>query len=107
MQRQLGLGQGDLATRVARARGRLPGPVKRDLLTVARAAHLSGHPRLALQVDRTEVDSAYRRAVAHLRGPAMAEQRKTRIIGAATALAVNMILAFALLIAVLVWRGFV
>lgn len=107
LHRELGLGQGDLATRVARSRRRLPGHVKRDVLIVAEAAHLSGHPRIAPQIDRKSVDEAYIRAMTHLRGPQMAEMRKGRLIGAVTALAVNLGLVFVLVIAILVWRDFV
>ncbi len=103
--RELGLSSGDLRTRVARARRKLPDAIKRDLLQVAEAAHLAGHPRIAPQIDRRAVDRAYARAVAHLTGPETADIRKSRRLGAAGALAVNLIVIFCLVLGVLVWRN--
>ena len=99
----LGLYRGDLRTRVKLARRRLPAKVKRDVLAVADAQHLSGHPRIAPQIDKRAVKRAYKRAVDHLRGPAPREARKTRRVGAVAALAVNLLLLFVAVIGVMVW----
>lgn len=105
--RELGLSSGDLPTRVARARRKLPRAIKQDMLKVAEAAHLSGHPRIAPQIDRRAVDKAYGRALMHLRGPEMADLRKGRWLGAVGALTVNLFLVFALVFGVLVWRSLI
>ncbi|MDA7426380.1 hypothetical protein [Thalassococcus lentus] len=107
LHKRLGLSRGDLATRTARARGLLPKAVKRDLLTVAEAARLSGNPRIAPQIDGTRVDAAYRRAVAHLYGPDVTAKRSRWRIGVVAGLMTNLAIAMAMVGAVLVWRGII
>lgn len=104
--RQLGLNSGPLATRVIRGRRFLPKDVRKDLLFVAEAEHLSGNPRIARQIDRSQVRAAYRRSIWHLRGPATREVRKGRMLGALGGLVTNLVLVFVLVLAVLSWRNF-
>lgn len=107
MGQHLGLSRGPLAVRVARSGRLLPRPIRQDLLAVAEAQYLSGHPRLAPQIDRAAVRSAYKRAIWHLRGPEMDDIRKGRRLGALGALAANLLIVFAMVIVVLWWRNFV
>lgn len=104
---QLGLSSGSLALRALRARRILPKEVRRDLLAVAEAQHLSGHPKIARQIDRKEVRSAYRRAIGFLRGPGMDDIRRGRRLNAAGALVGNLLTVFVLVFLVLWWRNFI
>lgn len=107
LSRQLGLSSGPLALRAVRSRRILPKEVRRDLMAVAQAQHLSGHPKIARQIDRREVRNAYRRAIGFLRGPGMDDIRRGRRLNAAGALAGNLLTVFALVFLVLWWRNFI
>ncbi|KUF12176.1 hypothetical protein AVJ23_00100 [Pseudoponticoccus marisrubri] len=106
MARRLGLTRGHLAERAEQARRLLPAEVRRDLLDVAEAAHLAGHPRIAPQIDRRAVRRAHDRAVAHLTGPGPRERRRILHSRALGALLGRLALVAAGVAGLLLWRGF-
>lgn len=103
---RLGLRAGGLQSRATRARRRLPASVRRDLAEVGRAVHLLGHPRLERQIDMPRLVRAFERAEAHLAAIDPAERRRTAVLRLAAAMMTNLLLVFALFLAVLIWRGF-
>ena len=107
LESRFGLAKGPLALRVARVGRRVPRGVRRDLATVAEVAQMVAHPKLALRVDRAEVLAAADRAERHLAAIDVADRRRGRLLGLLAVVVFNLLLVFALLIAVLRWRGFV
>jgi hypothetical protein len=65
------------------------------------------HPKLARQIDIRAVERAHRSMVTHLKTIDPKDRRIGRVLNVLGGLTFNMILFFALLITVLVWRGFV
>ncbi|SFD93809.1 hypothetical protein [Roseivivax sediminis] len=105
MAERLGLKSGTLRKRATRAGRDLPRGVRRDLGTLAEAAHLSGHPRLRPLIDPARVGAAADRAEAHLRGIDVRDRRIGKALGLAATLAVNLGLLAVLLLVLLRWRG--
>lgn len=95
---KLGLTDGPLARRVARAGRRLPARVRADIEAVSEAAALAGHPRLARQLDGAALDRAYADAVAHLEKIDPADRRIGMLLGIAATVIFNLAL-FAVLFA--------
>lgn len=106
LQERLGLRGRSLAGQVTRAGRRLPRQVAREARYLAQAESLAANPRLWRQVDPARFDSAHRTVRDHLRGIDPRERRKTRIIGIASGAAFNLLAVAALVLVVLVWRGY-
>lgn len=75
--RRMGARSGALALRVKRLRGALPDTVREDALALVRARHLSGHPRIARQLDARGLAARERRVTRWLRGTVLQERRVT------------------------------
>lgn len=90
--RRMGVRKGDLVLRVRRLRGALPADVRRDALELARARHLSGHPKIARQLDARALARTERRVTDWLRGPVLRERRVTRRLRWTGALVLNLAL---------------
>lgn len=101
---RLGLKRGPLALRVARSRNMLPKTVREDLMAVAQAQHLAGHPRLAPQIDRKAVRKSYKRAMWHLRGPEVDDLRRGQWLGVAGALTANLLILLVMVVLWIWWR---
>lgn len=104
---RLGVGGRDLPHQLRRAGRLLPGHVRKDIRRIADAQSMADNPRLARQIDIPRVEAAERRVLAHLKTIDRADRRKGAILGLLGGVSFNLIAAFALLIAVLVWRGLV
>lgn len=103
---KLGLRKGSLGQRLRRAGRRLPAATRDDLRALAEAETLAGHPRLSQRLDPAGLERAYRDAAAYLQALDPAAARKTALLRLAGVIAGNLLLVAALLVAVLVWRGF-
>lgn len=107
LREKLGVKGSDLGVALNRARHRLPRRVYRQGMVLAQAEPLAGHPKLRLTLDAPVLNVAASEVRAHLETVDLADQRKGWWLGVLGGLSFNLILMCALLIAVLVWRGFV
>ncbi len=104
---KLSLKKGTLAQRIRRAGRRLPARIRDQAQIVAGAEAMSAHPKLALRIDRAEVDRAYTEVRDHLRMIDPSDRRRDALLGALGALAFNILLFVALLLAFLRWQNIV
>ncbi|RBW45553.1 hypothetical protein DS901_03365 [Loktanella sp. D2R18] len=98
---------GSLAVQIRKARRLLPRAVRRDLNYLVETAELSRNPKLVRMVDTARVARAHRNAVAFLDGVDLREQRITGLINVIAAIALAILVTVALVIYVLVQRGYV
>ncbi|MCR9125513.1 MAG: hypothetical protein NXH82_05255 [Rhodobacteraceae bacterium] len=96
----------DLARLERGAGRRLPRAVRHDLRMLADAEQTASNPKLAPTLDYPALYGAADRVIAHLRGIDAADRRKGTVLRVLGAIAFNLIVVFALLIGVLVWRGY-
>lgn len=96
-----------LRAQLRRAGRRLPRRLRREAELLARAEEMSRHPRLARLVDPRDVARAQRRIGRHLGGIDPALLRRNRRWNAAAALGLHVLATFALVVALLWWRGYV
>ncbi|WP_146188633.1 hypothetical protein [Pseudoprimorskyibacter insulae] len=106
LEKKFGARRGTLERRVRKAGRRLPASVRRDLAEVAKTAKLAENPKLARQIDPAKMTAAYDRALKHLNAIDVADRRKGAILGALGVTSFNLIVVFAVLIVLLIWRGF-
>lgn len=97
----------DLSHQIRKAGRLLPRPVRNDLTYVAEAKRMLTHPKLRLMVDEAKVEAALDRSVVYLKTVDPSERRKDRLLGMAGVVAFNLIVVAAVLIGVLIWRGYV
>lgn len=97
----------DLSHQIRKAGRLLPRPVRNDLSFVSEARNMLTHPKLRLMVDEAKVEAALERSVVYLKTVDPSERRKDRLLGMAGVVAFNLIVVAAVLIGVLVWRGYV
>lgn len=85
----------------------LPRKVRTAAEVLAQGATMAQNPKLLLQVDQAAVAAAYDTCVRHLGGVNGADRRKGLVVGVAASMAMSVLVVTVLVIAVLVWRGFV
>ena len=105
LEQKLSLRKGSLGKRADRAGRRLPKWVRRNLHQIDQAHSMAGNPRLARLIDAQALEKAYAAAERHLASIDPKERRKDRLLGLLGALAFNLLLLAALLLAVLRWQG--
>lgn len=99
-------GQG-LSEKLRKGGRLLPRKVRAAAEVLAQGAAMAQNPKLLLQVDQQAVAQAYDTCVRHLGGVDAADRRKGTLVGIASSMAVSLLVVVVLVIAVLVWRGFV
>ena len=95
-----------LSVAADRARHRMPRRIRRALDRLAEAEALSANPRLRLMLDQTVLEQAERDVRAYLAEIDPADERKGWYLGILAGLTVNLLTLVVLLIAVLLWRGY-
>ena len=95
-----------LGAAMHRARHRVPRRIRRALERLAEAEALSANPRLRLMLDETALDRAERDVRAYLAEIDPADERKGWYLGILAGLTINLLTLVVLLIAVLLWRGY-
>lgn len=93
-----------LARKAAR---RLPRGLRKQALMLAEAQAWAQHPRLAMTLDAGAVTRAVADLRMYLLGIDVADRRYGRRLALAGRIAANLIAVFVLVLAVLIWRGFV
>jgi hypothetical protein len=96
-----------LSVQIRKARRLLPRSVRSDLIYLVETAELSQNPKLLRMVDTARVARAHRNAVAFLEGVDLREQRITGFINVVATIALAILVTVALVIYVLVQRGYV
>ncbi len=97
---------GDLATALGKARRQLPRRVYKQGMRLAQALPLLEHPKLRLTLDENSLKGAAREVKTHLAAIDVADRRRGRVLDVLGSMALSLLVVFALLIAVLRWRGF-
>lgn len=100
-----GTGGRSLAGAVKRAGRLLPSHVRADARLVIEAEALGGNPKLLRQVDATALAAAERRFFDFIDSIDVADRRKGKILGVLGAIAFNLLLTVALILAWVHWRG--
>ena len=106
LQKKFGLKPAPFPQLVARARRGLPRHVWQRAQTLAEAHEKAANPRLGRTLDFEALQKAAALVDAHLKALDVADERRTRRLSLAAGLSFNMLVVFALLIAVLLWRDF-
>lgn len=107
MQERLGIRGKDLRTKLRRAGRLLPKHVHRDADVLLEALDMEAHPKLARRLDAAAIAKACKNVENHLYTIDPATRRWDRIIGVLSANAFNLLVTAGLVIAILIWRGYV
>jgi len=92
---------------VRKAAPHLPRGLRKQALMLAEAQAMAQHPRLAMTLDLSALARAAEDLRTHLRGIDVADRRYGRRLALAGRISANLIAVFVLVLAVLIWRGFV
>ena len=92
---------------VRKAAPRLPRAVRNQAQALAEAQEMARNPRLAPTLDMAAVTRAAHDLKAHLNRIDVADLRRGRRLAVLGSVSANLIAVFVLVLAVLVWRGFV
>lgn len=106
MQDRLRIGGEGLAAKLRRGAKLLPRDIRRQAEYLAQAERMAGAPKLFHQLDQARIDQAHAACVAHLYPIGRAERRWSVFMSIVVRLAFAIIAVFALLVSVLVWRGY-
>ncbi|PRY79593.1 hypothetical protein CLV80_102238 [Yoonia maritima] len=96
-----------LAVQVRKAGRALPRAVRRDLAYMVQSADLVKNPKLARMVDPSHAQRAHRNAVAYLNTINPRERRITAAVNVVASIALVLLVTGAVVLYVLVQRGFV
>ncbi|MCX7890072.1 MAG: hypothetical protein N2422_10185 [Rhodobacteraceae bacterium] len=107
MEDRLGLRGRSLADRLARGGRALPRRVRAAAEVLAAAEAGATQPRLVARLDHARLAEAYDICIRHLRPLGAAERRRSFVLDVLTRVATAVVVTTALVITVLVWRGYV
>ena len=106
IEERLGVRGKGLSAKLKYAGRLLPRHVHRDAGVVVDALALQANPKLARRVDERSVSAACRNVESYLSGIDPNTRRIDRIIGFLSSNALNLLVTSALVIGVLIWRGY-
>jgi hypothetical protein len=106
LQDRLGIRGKGLAAKLRRAGRLLPRHVRRQAEVLVQAVQMQASPKMARMVDGEAAQKAYQDCENYLSGIDAWDRRKGRIIGILSTSALNLLAVAALVVVVLVWRGF-
>ena len=104
---RLSLGGRDLGAKLQRGGRMLPKRVREGAALLAASAEKAKNPKLLGQIDMGAVTDAYDACVRHLMTVDPATRRKTMWAGAVGFVGYGILFLIILIVAVLVWRGFI
>ncbi|MDN5786272.1 hypothetical protein [Pseudorhodobacter sp.] len=96
----------DLGEKVKRAARRLPRRVRVAAEGLALAAEQSQHPKLLLQINEETVAENYDICVKHLSTLNKGHKMRGVLLGLSTSILFSLVAVVALVLCVLIWRGF-
>ncbi len=106
LQSKLKLRKAPFATLVARSRTRVPRKVYKSALALAEVEQIATNPKLGRTLDFAALSKAARVVSDHLDGIDLSDERKGKVLSALGSVSINLIAVAVLLIAVLMWRGY-
>ncbi|MFN4172296.1 MAG: hypothetical protein ACK4GW_11150 [Pseudorhodobacter sp.] len=106
LEERLGLRGDGLRGRLKKGRRILPRKVLRAATDLAEAAEQSHNAKLLLQIDEGLVAANYDICVKHLSGLNRWHRRKGILLGLTTSILFSLLMVAGMVLAVLVWRGF-
>ncbi|CUH64014.1 hypothetical protein TG4357_01017 [Thalassovita gelatinovora] len=101
-----GASSGDLQHRMRKVGRRVPKRLHAAAKVIIEAQAMAGHPKLRQFIDAAAVNRAYLDIRDHLKTIDVADRRKGAVLGLLGGLSFNLLLVLALLLAFLMWRGF-
>ncbi len=104
---RLGIRAHSLEAQLRKAGRLLPSAVQREARFLAQAQLLMQNPKLARMIDPARREQAFRLVTGHLKAIDPRARRADRRLHVAAAIALNLLVAAALVIVVLRWRGIV
>lgn len=104
---KFGVGGDTLEVAMRRVGRRVPKRIQSQAKIVIKAQKALGHPKLWMQVDAGRVEQAFRIVEAHLQSVDPDDRRKGFLLSMLGSLVFNLMLLAALLVLLLIWRGFV
>ncbi|MGO4913869.1 hypothetical protein [Pseudogemmobacter sp. W21_MBD1_M6] len=103
---KLGMRGKDLEARLRKAGRLVPRRVRSDALFLAQASKLAANPKLVKMIDPARANAAYDACVRHFEAIDVAARRRNQFLNWLGGIAFMVLVLFAAIITVLVWRGF-
>lgn len=103
---RLGIGGADFAGKVRRAGRLLPRHIRRAARFLVEAEKMSAHPKLIRLIDQKRTSEAAGLCRTYLKSVDPADRRWGIFLGRLSVVVFNLLLLAGLVIAVLVWRGY-
>ncbi len=107
MKDRLSIRGADLAGKLRHTGRMMPKHVKREAAFLAETAVLVQSPKLQKLIDRSRVDSAYKTCVDFLETVDRADRRRGIVLGTLAGLTLSLGAVAAMVIVVLIWRGYI
>jgi hypothetical protein len=96
----------DLPDKLSRVGGRLPRKVRKAAAEVATAMEQSYNPKLLLQISEEKVAENYDICVRHLTALNKGHKLRGVLLGLSSSILFSLVAVVALILGVLIWRGF-
>ncbi|MBV0911336.1 hypothetical protein [Anianabacter salinae] len=106
LEKKLGVGGKTLRAKLKRTRRLLPWDVRASIERLADAEELSAHPKLASRMDPGAIEKDFSAVSRYLAKVDPAERRRRRLLNLAALVAFDLLVMFVIVVAVLVWRGY-
>jgi hypothetical protein len=107
LHQKLGVRGKSLSNALRKAKHRLPRRIHKQAMSLAKVESLAHHPKLRLTLDLAGLGAATHEVTAYLNSIDLADRRKGWWLGMLGGLAFNILVAVALLILFLWWRGLI
>ena len=107
MKERLGIRGKDLAGKLRHTGRMMPKRIKREAAYLAETSALAENPKLRRMIDNAHVNAAHRTCIDYLETVDVADRRKGVLLNLLASVTLALIVVAALLITVLVWRGFI
>ncbi|WP_343081771.1 hypothetical protein [Ostreiculturibacter nitratireducens] len=95
-----------LAEKLRHSRRVLPRRIRQEAEMLARAAYQTQVPKLAHQLDRVRIEKAHAACLKYLKPLGATERTKDLVLAMMGGIALAVLGTFALVVTVLVWRGY-
>ncbi|MBR9653146.1 hypothetical protein [Thalassovita aquimarina] len=105
LEEKFGAASGDLRARMRKVGRRVPKRIHAAARVLSEARLQEQHPKLRQFIDVSAVNRAYVDIRRHLKTIDVAYRRKGAVLGVLGGLSFNLLMALALLLGVLMWRG--
>lgn len=106
LESRLGLRGPDYEAKLARAGRQLPRRVRDEAEYIALARRMQQNPKLASQIDWARIDKGQAFVERHLKAIDPGDRTRQMVLSWLTQNALNLVIVAALVVAALVWRGF-